>query len=116
MRGLPQDLDPLASSQDRPMRGIAEKTFLTERLPLAIFLHASQRLHLSNCELAKGGKVQFIFSDPEHIGDQAELDFENGECVPAKSLFASQTYLRRRMSDTLNRKDDHRNNEYAYRR
>jgi len=95
----------------------SEKTFLTERLPLAIFLHASQRLRLSNCELAEGGKVQFIFDDPEHKGDQAELDFENGECVPAKSLFASQTYLRRRMSDTLNenRKDkSNRKLEYAY--
>jgi hypothetical protein len=97
-------------------------TFLTERLPLATFLHASQRLRLSRCELV-GDKVQFIFSDPEHIGDQAELDFENGECVPAKSLFASQTYLRRRISDTLsenrseNRKDKYnRKLEYAYHR
>src|SRR5713101_9335780 len=95
-----------------------EKTFLTERLPLATFLHATQRLRLSRCELF-GDKVQFIFSDPEHIGDQAELDFENGECVPAKALFASQTYLRRRMSDTLNenRKDENRKKlEYAYHR
>lgn len=93
-------------------------TFLTERLPLAIFLHASQRLRLSNCELAEGGKVQFVFSDPEQIGDQAELAFENGECVPAKSLFASQTYLRRRMSAlNENRKDEYNYNrklEYAH--
>ena len=92
-----------------------ENTFLTERLPLAIFLHSSQRLRLSRCELANG-KVQFVFDDPEHKGDQAELDFENGECVPAKSIFASQTYLRRRMSDALNRKDENRKNEYAYTR
>lgn len=90
-----------------------QNIFITERLPLAVFLHASQRLRLSNCELAEGGKVQFVFADPEHTGDQAELDFENGECVPAKSLFASQTFLRRRMSDALNRKDN-RNNEYVY--
>ena len=90
-----------------------QNTFSTERLPLAIFLHASQRLRLSNCELAEGGKVQFVFADPEHKGDQAELDFENGECVPAKSLFASQTFLRRRMSDALNRKEN-RKLEYEY--
>jgi hypothetical protein len=95
-------------------------TFVTERLPLAIFLHATQRLQLSRCERV-GGKVQFVFADPEHIGDQAELDFENGQSVPAKSLFASQTYLRRKMSDTLqenpneNRKDEsNRKLEYAY--
>ena len=86
------------------------------RLPLAIFLHCSQRLKLSRCELA-GDKVQFVFHDPEHNGDQAELDFENGECVSAKAIFASQTYLRRRMSDTINRKDKYnRNIEYAYTR
>ena len=94
-----------------------QNIFITERLPLAVFLHASQRLRLSNCELAEGGKVQFTFADPEHKGDQAELDFENGERVPAKSLFASQTYLRRRMSDALNRKDEYnRKLEYAYHR
>ena len=82
-----------------------EDTFLTERLPLAIFLHASQRLRLSRCELV-GDKVLFVFNDPEHLGDQAELDFENGAQVSAKSLFASQTYLRRRMS-ALNRKDEY---------
>jgi hypothetical protein len=89
-------------------------TFLTERLPLAIFFHATQRLRLSRCERV-GEKVQFIFADPEQIGNQAELDFENGECVPAKSLFASQTFLRRQMSDALNRKDnENRKLEYAY--
>lgn len=90
-----------------------QNIFSTERLPLAIFLHASQRLRLSSCELADGGKVQCMFADPEHKGDQAELDFENGECVPAKSLFASQTYLRRRMTDALNQKDN-RKFEYGY--
>ena len=93
---------------------INENTFITERLPLAIFLHASQKLPLSHCELV-ADKVQFVFSDPEGIGDKAELDFENGESVPAKSLFASQTYLRRRMSGVLNRKDENRNNEYGAR-
>src|SRR5260370_42668521 len=90
-------------------------TFYTERLPLATFLHASQRLRLSHCELV-GDKVRFIFSDPEHIGDQAELDFENGECVAAKPLFPSKTYPRRPMSNTLNetRKDkSNRKLEYA---
>jgi len=94
----------------------AENTFSTMRLPLAIFLHASQRLLFSRCELV-GEKVEFVFHDPEHKGDQAELDFENGERVPAKSLFASQTYIRRRMTAVLDRKDDYDYNrklEYAY--
>jgi hypothetical protein len=98
-----------------------ENHFVTQRLPLAIFLHATQRLPLSRCELV-GDKVQFVFSDPQGIGDQAELDFENGESVVAKALLASQTFLRRRMSDALNqnrndnRKDENRKNEHAYSR
>jgi|SRR5215469_8472140 len=82
------------------------ETFSTMRLPLAIFLHASQRLQLLRCELV-GDKVEFVFHDPDQTGDQAELSFENGECVSAKSLFASQTYLRRRMTYALDRKDDY---------
>lgn len=90
-------------------------TFTTERLPLAVYLHASHRLRLSCTELV-GDKVQFVFEDPECVGDEAELDFENGECVSAKSLFASQTYLRRRMSEVLNRKDEYnRKPEYPHR-
>jgi hypothetical protein len=61
-----------------------------------------------------GDKVLFVFTDPQGIGDQAELDFENGESVPAKSLFGSQTFLRRQMSAALNhRKDENRNTKYA---
>src|SRR5215831_447921 len=62
-----------------------------------------QRLQFSRCKLV-GDKVEFVFHDPLQIGDQAELDFENGECVSAKSLFGSQTYLRRRMTHALDRK------------
>jgi len=88
-------------------------TFSTMRLPLAIFLHASQRLQFSRCELV-GDKVEFVFHDPLQIGDQAELDFENGECVSAKSLFGSQTYLRRRMTHALDRKDDYDYRKFDY--
>jgi len=91
-----------------------QNLFCTTRLPLATFIHASNRLTLASCELARAGKVEFVFTDPEHTGEDAELAFENGECVPAKSLFASQTYLRRRMTEALNRKDENRNHEDAY--
>ena len=86
-------------------------TFTTERLPLAIYLHASQRLIFSHCELVGDEKVRFIFSDPKNEGDHAELEFENGALVAANSLIASQKYLRRKMSETLN--SNHRKNEYA---
>jgi hypothetical protein len=84
-----------------------QNTFVTERLPLAIFLHASQGLRFSHCEEAEQGKVKFVFVDPDAQGDQLELEFENGAKVAANSLFASQKYLRRKMTEKLNfnRKD-----------
>ncbi len=102
MKGLPQELDPLASSQDRAMRGIAENTFLTERLPLAIYLHASGKLEFSHCQSTSNSKVRFVFRDPQHIGCELELEFERGAQVPATAIFASQKFLRRKMSEALN--------------
>jgi hypothetical protein len=89
-----------------------ENIFITERLPLAVYLHASARLHFSHCEQAGGDKVQFVFADPGNQGDHAELEFESGAVVPANSLFASQKYLRRKMTETLN--SNNRKNEHVY--
>jgi len=89
-------------------------TFITERLPLAVYLHASQRLRFSRCEEAESGKVQFVFLDPSSQGDQIELEFENGAAVAANSLFASQKYLRRKMTEALylnNRKTEYAHHE-----
>ena len=83
--------------------------FVTERLPLAIFLHATQRLPFSHCEVVKSGKVRFVFDDQEGLGPQLELEFDRGAAVAATSLFASQKYLRRKMSETLKNR---RNGEY----
>jgi hypothetical protein len=93
-----------------------ENTFSTQRLPLAIFLHASERLQFFGCQLVSDrDKVEFFFHDPQHLGDQAELAFENGEFVSAKALFASQTYLRRRMNNALARQDDYNyNRKFEY--
>lgn len=74
-------------------------TFSTERLPLAIYLHASQRLPFLGCEAGGSGKIRFVFDDPGKVGPQVELEFDRGAEVAASDLFASQKYLRRRMSD-----------------
>jgi len=102
MKALPQHLDPLSSSQNRVLRGIAESTFMTERLPLAIYSHASGKLQFSHCESTGNGKVRFVFRDPQHIGCELELEFERGAQVPATAIFASQKFLRRKMSEALN--------------
>jgi hypothetical protein len=79
--------------------------FRTERLPLAIFLHATGRLRFLGCEPNGDGKVRFVFADQENSGAQVELDYERGAPVAATALFASQKYLRRKMSGALNNRN-----------
>ena len=71
--------------------------FRTERLPLAIFLHATGRLRFLGCEPNGGGRVFFLFDDPGGEGTQAEFEFDRGAQVSASALFASQKFLRRAM-------------------
>jgi len=80
------------------------ETFSTERLQLAIFLHATGGLRFVGCEPNGNGKVLFAFDDPERMGAQVELEFDRGAPVAATALFASQKFLRRQMTDRLNRK------------
>lgn len=82
--------------------------FATERLQLAIYLHASGTLSFSHCSRATNGKVQIVFEDPNETGPQCELEFDRGAPVAASSLFASQKFLRRKMSEAL---DNRRNGE-----
>jgi hypothetical protein len=84
----------------------ANRTFSTERLQLAIYLHASQRLALLGCEVGANHKIRFVFADQDCSGPQAELEFDRGAEVAASGLFASQKYLRRAMSMANNRRPD----------
>ncbi len=76
--------------------------FLTERLQLAIYLHATGEPRFLGCESNGMGKVRFVFEDPDRNGDKLELEFDRGASVPATAIFASQRFLRRMMTDTLN--------------
>jgi hypothetical protein len=76
--------------------------YRTERLNLATFLHATRRLTLDRLELITPDKIAFVFLDPEERGAEFEASFEDGATVRAISLFASQLFLRRAMSDKKN--------------
>ena len=76
--------------------------FLTERLQLAVYLHATGEPRFLGCENNGNGKVRFVFEDPDHSGDKLELEFDRGAEVAATAIFASQRFLRRMMTDTLN--------------
>jgi hypothetical protein len=60
------------------------------------------KLRLSHCESESGGKVRFVFNDPKQLGDELELAFELGAQLPVTAVFASQKFLRRKISETLN--------------
>lgn len=77
-------------------------TFFTERLQLAIYLHASQCLTFLRCEKQDNSKIRFVFDDPAQCGPDAELEFDRGAQIAATDLFASQKFLRRKMSEELN--------------
>jgi hypothetical protein len=76
--------------------------FSTERLQLAIYIHAAERLPFLGCEAVRPGVLRFVFEDPASLGKQVELEFDRGAAVPATALFASQKFLRRTMTETLN--------------
>ena len=76
--------------------------FLTERLQLAIYLHATGEPRFLGCENNGMGKVRFVFEDPDRNGDKLELEFDRGAAVPATAIFASQRFLRRKMTEILN--------------
>lgn len=75
--------------------------FITERLPLAVYLHATDSLKLLDCKPVRLHKVAFVFDDPNDQAAKHTLDFEQGKPVSAAAIFASQKYLRRLMSREL---------------
>lgn len=77
---------------------VAEGTrFTTERLQLAVYLHASGRLRFSGCIGTDAGRIKFVFDDPTSIAPLLEYDFDSGAPLPVTAVFASQKYLRREM-------------------
>jgi hypothetical protein len=75
--------------------------FFTERLQLAIYLHATDKLSFLRCEPSESGRLRFVFDDPGGIAPDLELAFDRGATVNACSLFGSQKFLRRQMSAVL---------------
>ena len=78
-------------------------TFVTKSFQFAIYVHASQQLRYLRAEPDPDDrrKVNFIFEDPEGRGPQIQLTFNRGAEVAARDLFASQTFLRKQMSDAV---------------
>jgi hypothetical protein len=82
-------------------RSPPQYVFATDQLQLAIYLHAAQRMPFLRCELTSTGKVRFVFEDLDNSGPLAELEYERRAEVAASALFASQKFLRRKMTEAL---------------
>jgi hypothetical protein len=90
-----------------------ENVFITERLPLAAYLHASRKLRYRSCGHGLNpGKIRFAFDDPEGIGDQLEVEYDSGAVCSATALFAAQKFMRRKMDEAA-LKIKNRNLAYA---
>ena len=104
---------------DFPMTTIQRtENFFTERLQLAIYLHASERLPFLRCDSQASGKIRFVFDDSGGTGSQIELEFDRGAAIAASDLFASQKFLRRKMSEAIDAVHQRRieNSEYEQNR
>jgi|HubBroStandDraft_6_1064221.scaffolds.fasta_scaffold702471_1 hypothetical protein len=83
-----------------PSNAAPTPEFSTKSFQLAIFIHASESLPYLRTEPDRGssGKVNFIFRDDDARGPQLQLEYNRGAAVPARNLFASQTFLRQQMT------------------
>jgi hypothetical protein len=83
--------------------------FTTKRLQLAVYLHAAGRLRYLRTEPVPNNpsQAQFVFADPQRAASRLEFNFESGDAVPAKSIFASQNFLRRCIADVLNQNSNY---------
>lgn len=76
------------------------RTYRTDDLPFAAYLHASRKLRFVECEVNGTGRVAFVFADPANAGEQLHLDFEAGAECSAAALYDSIRRLRRVMDGT----------------
>ena len=97
--------------------------FVTKKLQLAAYIHATKQLEYRRAEPTfEGRKVRFIFDDPDHRGSSIELSFERDRATCcARDLFVSQTFLRREASeatetDEFRRINGEKRNEHQPRR
>ncbi len=90
-----------------------KKTYRTQDLPFAAFLHATHRLRFLGCESVNGnGRIAFVFHDPDGEGDRLQIEFESGAECPAAAFYDSVRHLRRVMTRVQNNGVI----EYEYRR
>jgi hypothetical protein len=85
--------------------------FTTERMQLAIYLHAAERLRLIECVQTRPGTIEFVFDDPQQRGMDYEFEFNKGAAISALALFASQKYLRQMMGRANEKKQKGKEND-----
>lgn len=72
--------------------------FRTGRLPVAMFIHASNRLRFLRVEPIGDARMEFVFDDPECQGPELEYEFEQGAKLAANIMYAALKFLRSKMT------------------
>ena len=71
------------------------KTFTTSNLGLAAYLLASKRLQFVGADTADPGHADFLFDDPDDLGEAIDIEFGAGDpLVPAASFHRALRSLR----------------------
>lgn len=76
--------------------------YQTTRLPIAAFLHCNNVLEFVQVLKSDDSTIAFQFRDPEGLGEQFEMDFEQGRAiVDARAFVSSERFLKSKMYKAL---------------
>ena len=89
--------------------------YRTDDLPFSAFLCAARKLKFLGCEAASSydRRVEFLFEDPEGIGDKLYLDFNQGAQCEAAAFYDQVRHLRKLIDRTKFRSQEH---DHSHRR
>src|SRR5262249_28746013 len=74
--------------------------FLTDDLPFAAYLHASRRLLYISSKRNDANRVEFVFADPDNLGESLNFEFETGAECSAVQFYDTIRRLPRIMDRT----------------
>jgi hypothetical protein len=74
------------------------KTWRTENLPAAAYIHGGRHLKFVRCEPTRPGLSSFVFEDPEDKGSDLEYAYDSGATGVLSAFFSAIKFLRTQMT------------------
>jgi hypothetical protein len=88
--------------------------FVTANLAVAAYLVAGRHLQLVRVDATDSAPAEFIFTDPEHRGDELEAGFIADALVPAATFHRQLRTLRRLIEEKSQLARAHRSSKFNY--